>query len=105
MPSVGADCQWRPQRRADAVDRAFNSLHMAVCDSDVAHMGAFAHLHTHLAGVIKEQGVESVAREPDRRTPGLGGPEISEESTPARRVDEHGLHAMRAECLEVIREP
>jgi hypothetical protein len=71
-------------------------LHRTVRDHDVAYMGAFAHFHTHLAGAIEEQGVESIAREPDCRTPRLGGPEIGEESTPARCVDEHGLHAVRA---------
>jgi hypothetical protein len=68
-------------------------------------MGAFAHLHTYLAGAIEEQGVESIAREPERRTPRLGGTEIGEESTPTRCVDEHGLHAVRAQSLEVMREP
>ncbi len=77
----------------------------AVRDQDVADMGAFAHLHARLAGTIEEQGVESVAGEPDRRTPRLGDPEIGEKTAPARRVDEHGLHAVRAQSLEVACEP
>jgi hypothetical protein len=105
MPPVGADSQRGPQGHADALDRALNPLHRAVRDHDVAHMGAFAHLHTHLTGAIEEQGVESVAREPDRRTPRLGGSEIGEESTPTRCVDEHRLHAVRSQSLEVISEP
>jgi hypothetical protein len=105
MPPVGADSQRSPQGLADAVDRAFNTLHRAVRDSDVAHMGAFTHLHTCLAGAIEEQGVEPVAREPDRRTPRFGGPKIGEESTPARCVDEHGLHTVSTQSVEVIGEP
>ena len=105
MPSIGADRQRRPQGHAGAIDRAFHPLYRAVRDSDVSHMGAFAHLHTCLAGAIEEQGVESVAGEPNRCTPGSGGSEIGKESTPARCVDEHGLHAVRAESLQVICEP
>ena len=105
MPAVGADGQWGPQRHADAVDRALNPVHITIRDEDVADMGAFAYLHARLAGTIEEQGVEPVAGEPDRRTPRLGGPEIGEESTPTWCVDEHGLHAVRAQSLEVICEP
>jgi hypothetical protein len=54
MPSVGADSQGGPEGHADAVDRALNPLHRALGDSDVAHVGAFAHLHTYLAGAIEE---------------------------------------------------
>jgi hypothetical protein len=68
-------------------------------------MGALAHLHARPTGAIEEQRVEPVARESDRRTPRLGGPEIGEEATPTRCVDEHGLHAVRAQSPEVICEP
>ena len=105
MPSVGADRQRRPQGHADAVDRALNPLHRPVRDQDVAHMGALAHLHACLTGAIEEQRVEPVAREPDRRTPRLGDPEIGEKTAPARCMDEHGLHAMRAQSLEIACEP
>ena len=67
-------------------------------------MGAFAHLHARVTGAIEEQRVEPVAGEPDRRTPRFGGPEIGEETMPTRRMDEHGLHAVRAQSLEVARE-
>src|SRR5919112_1069941 len=105
MPPVGADSQWGPEGHADTIDRALDPLHRAARDHDIAHMGAFAHLYTHLTGAIEEQGVESVAREPDRRTPRLGGPEIGEESTSARCVDEHALHAVRTQSLKVICKP
>jgi hypothetical protein len=64
-------------------------------------MGAFAHLHTCLAGTIEEQGIEPVAGEPDGRTPRLGDPKIGQKSAPARCVDEHGFHPVRAQGLEI----
>jgi hypothetical protein len=67
-------------------------------------MGAFAHLHACPTGAIEEQRVEPVAREPERRTPRIGGSEISEESTPARGMEEQRLHTMRAQNLEISRE-
>jgi hypothetical protein len=67
-------------------------------------MGALAHLHACPTGAIEEQRVEPVAREPERRTPRIGGSEIGEESTPARCMDEHRLHTMRAQNLEISRE-
>ena len=102
MPAVGANSQPSPQAHADAVDRTFDSLHRAVRDQDVADMGAFAHLHACLAGTIEEQGVEPGAGEPNRRSARRGNAEIREETMPAWRVDEHGLHAVRPQSLEVV---
>jgi hypothetical protein len=67
-------------------------------------MNAFAHLHAHLPRAIEEQGVESEAGEPNSGTPWLGDPEIGEKTVPTRRVDEHGLHAVCAQSLELARE-
>ena len=104
MPSVGADGQRRPQDHAGAVDRTLDSLHRAVRDQDVTDMGAFVHLHARLAGTIEEQRVEPGAGEPNGGTPRLGDPEIGKKTMPAWRMDEHGLHAVRAQSLQVARE-
>jgi hypothetical protein len=104
MPAVGADGQRGPQDHASAVDRAFDSLHSAVTDQDVTDMGPFPHLHARVAGTIEEQRVESGAGEPNSGTPRLGDPEIGEKTTPTWCVDEHGLHAVGAQSLEIVRE-
>src|SRR5215211_7187180 len=102
MPSVGADSQRGPQGYASAVARRLDSLHGAVRDQDVTDMNAFAHLHARLPCAIEEQGVEPKAGEPNRGAPRLGDPEISQKTMPTRRMNEHGLHVVRAQSLEVI---
>ncbi len=105
VPSVGADGQPGPQDHAGAVDRTLDTLHRAVRDQDVTDMEPFVHLDTYLAGMIEEQGIETGTGEPKRCTPRRGNPEISEKTMTAWRVDEHGLHAVGAQSLEIIREP
>src|SRR5215218_4641386 len=102
MPSVGADSQRGPENHASAVARRLDSVHRAVRDQNVTDVDAFAHLHARLPCAIEEQGVEAKAGEPNRGAPWLGDPEISQETMPTRRVDEHGLHVVRAQSLEVV---
>ena len=64
-------------------------------------MDPFVHLDTCLAGMIEEQGIETGTGEPKRSTPRLSDPKISEKTMSAWRVDEHCLHAVRAQSLEV----
>ena len=100
MPSVSTDGQRGPQRHADAVDCALDTC-TAPSATRTSRTWAPSHLHARLAGTIEEEGVESVARQPDRRIPRFGDREIGEKTAPTWCVDEHGLHAVRAHGLEV----